>query len=335
MRRQRREAETFSLSFLDVIACGFGAVILLLIITLAFEPVTAEEKAEELQQRAADSESIREDLIRERQSLLRELEEKKRQLSRAQTQLAELGAEMQQADKQFGSAKAAAEAGMKVEEQLKAVQQTLSEEMRRLMNQPDTKPVSEDAPIGGIPVDSEYIIFVIDTSGSMKLGAWSLVVRKMQDILNTYPKVKGVQVMNDQGHYMFPTYAGQWIPDTPQRRKIIIEQLRTWVSFSTSNPAPGIVQAIRAFYRPGRPTSIFVFGDDFNGRSIDDVVSEVSRINRAGANGQNPVRIHTFGFPVLPILVNNQQGNFTRFAHLMRMLAEQNSGSFVGLNDVK
>src|SRR3546814_821279 len=141
MRIRRREAETFSLSFLDVIACGFGAVILLLIITLAFEPVTAEEKVEEIQQRAADSKAVREDLIRERQSLLRELEEKKRQLSRTQAQLAELGADLQQADQQFGSAKATAEVGMKVEEKLKAVQQTLSEEMRRLMNQPDAKPI--------------------------------------------------------------------------------------------------------------------------------------------------------------------------------------------------
>src|SRR3546814_1903808 len=52
MRIRRREAETFSLSFLDVIACGFGAVILLLIITLAFEPISAQEEVEQIKQRA-------------------------------------------------------------------------------------------------------------------------------------------------------------------------------------------------------------------------------------------------------------------------------------------
>lgn len=335
MRIRRREAETFSLSFLDVIACGFGAVILLLIITLAFAPISAQEEVEQIKQRAADSKAIREDLIRERQALQRELEEKKRQLARSQAQLAELGAELQQADRQFGSARATAEAGMKAEERLKAVQQSLSEEMQRLLAQRNEKPVATDAPIGGIPVDSEYIIFVIDTSGSMKQGAWPLVVSKMREILNSYPKVQGIQVMNDQGYYMFQSYAGQWIPDTPQRRSIILEQLRVWNSFSTSNPAQGITNAIQAFYRPDRPTSIFVFGDDFNGRSIDEVVSIVSRTNRRGNAGQSPIRIHTFGFPVLPIYTNNKVGNFTRFAHLMRLLAEQNSGSFVGLNSVK
>lgn len=333
-RIRRREAETFSLSFLDVIACGFGAVILLLIITLAFEPISAQEEVEQIKQRAADSRAIREDLIKERQTLQKELEEKKRQLAQAQAQLAELGAELQQADRQFGSAKAAADAGVKAEERLKAVQQSLSAEMQRLLAQRNEKPIATDAPIGGIPVDSEYIIFVIDTSGSMKQGAWSLVVSKMREILDSYPKVQGIQVMNDQGIYMFPTYAGQWIPDSPQRRMVILEQLRTWNIFSASNPAPGIAHAITTFYRQDRPTSIFVFGDDFNGRSIDDVISIVNRANRRGS-GQSTVRIHTFGFPVLPIYTNNKVGNFTRFAHLMRLLAEQNSGSFVGLNSIK
>ena len=334
MQIRRREAETFSLSFLDVIACGFGAVILLLIITLAFEPISAQEEVEQIKQRAADSRAIREDLIKERQTLQKELEEKKRQLAQSQAQLAELGAELQQADRQFGSAKAAADAGVKAEERLKAVQQSLSAEMQRLLAQRNEKPIATDAPIGGIPVDSEYIIFVIDTSGSMKQGAWSLVISKMREILNSYPKVQGIQVMNDQGIYMFPTYAGQWIPDSPQRRTVILEQLRTWNIFSASNPAPGIAHAITTFYRPDRPISIFVFGDDFNGRSIDDVVSIVNKVNRRGS-GQSTVRIHTFGFPVLPIYTKNQVGNFTRFAHLMRLLAEQNSGSFVGLNSIK
>ena len=205
--------------------------------------------------------------------------------------------------------------------------------MKRLLSQPDYTPPGENAPIGGIPIDSEYIIFVIDTSGSMQQGAWPLVVRKMQEVLNTYPQVKGMQVLNDQGTYMFPTYSGQWIPDTPARRAVVIDRLRTWNIFSASNPAPGIIQAIQTFYRADRPTSIFVFGDDFNGPSIDEVVHAVARLNTRDPFGRSQVRIHTFGFPVLTLLAPSQyQANFSRFAHLMRVLAEQNSGSFVGLN---
>src|SRR3546814_19405019 len=88
---------------------------------------------------------------------------------------------------------------------------------------------------------------------------------------------------------------------------IVLAQLGIWNSISASNPAPGITQAIQTFYKPGRPTSIFVFGDDFNGRSIDDVVSFVSKTNRLDNTGRSPIRIHTFGFPTLPIYTNNKE----------------------------
>ena len=43
MRRQRRrDVEAFSLSFLDCICCGFGAIILLLVLSKIYEPVIIE-----------------------------------------------------------------------------------------------------------------------------------------------------------------------------------------------------------------------------------------------------------------------------------------------------
>ncbi|NIS78034.1 MAG: VWA domain-containing protein, partial [Deltaproteobacteria bacterium] len=77
---------------------------------------------------------------------------------------------------------------------------------------------------------------IIDTSGSMHNYAWPLVVKKMDETLDIYPKVKGIQVMNDMGQYMFSRYAGKWIPDTPGRRRIILDRLRRWTPFSNSSP---------------------------------------------------------------------------------------------------
>ena len=336
MRKRRTEVQTFSLSFLDVISCGFGAIILLLVITLAFEPKTIERITSGLRELVSESVASREQLIAEHRALSRELDSKQRELARLQARLAALGSDWERVRRQQTAAQASAEASERIEEQLRSVRQSLSEEMKRLLSQPDYRPPGENAPIGGIPIDSEYIIFVIDTSGSMQQGAWPLVVQKMQEVLNTYPQVKGMQVLNDQGAYMFPTYASQWIPDTPARRAVVIDRLRTWNIFSASNPAPGIVQAIQTFYRADRPASIFVFGDDFNGPSIDEVVHAVASLNTRDPAGRSQVRIHTFGFPVLTLLAPSQyQANFSRFAHLMRLLAEQNSGSFVGLNALK
>ena len=50
MAKRRRDIEAFSLSFLDCICCGFGAIILLLVLTKIYEPVILEKTNEELAQ---------------------------------------------------------------------------------------------------------------------------------------------------------------------------------------------------------------------------------------------------------------------------------------------
>ena len=50
MAKRRRDIEAFSLSFLDCICCGFGAIILLLVLSKIYEPVVVEEAEEDLQQ---------------------------------------------------------------------------------------------------------------------------------------------------------------------------------------------------------------------------------------------------------------------------------------------
>ena len=41
-RRRGRDIEVFSLSFLDVVSCGFGAIILLLVIVKISEPAVID-----------------------------------------------------------------------------------------------------------------------------------------------------------------------------------------------------------------------------------------------------------------------------------------------------
>jgi uncharacterized protein with von Willebrand factor type A (vWA) domain len=54
--------------------------------------------------------------------------------------------------------------------------------------------------VGGIPVDSDYVIFfLIDTSGSMQGGHWDTAQAVMKEILDIYPKLKGVQIIDDNG----------------------------------------------------------------------------------------------------------------------------------------
>ncbi len=331
-RRERRPVDIFNLSFLDVVSCGFGAIILLLVIVKVAEPRVIEQLAVDLSGLILRLEqelfTIRGDTV----VLNRDLTERQEQLSVQREKLARLKGDLSSVRGQYQASKNNSEAQTVIEKQLASARQELSDEVKNMAGASYRRP--KGSPIGGIPVDSEYIIFIIDTSGSMVQGAWPLVLQKVREVLSIYPRVKGIQVMNDMGDYMYSQYAGKWITDTPARRKAIIARLAGWVPFSNSSPVEGIEAAIRRFHTQNKRISLYVFGDDFASGTIQSVVDTVERLNRSNRSGQRRVRIHTVGFPVqfgfgkLPV-------SAVRYAALMRKLAEENGGSFVGLNNTR
>ena len=326
MKRKRIEAST--LSFLDVIACGFGAIILLLVITKTAQPMILEETRIDLEGLVSKLEQqlfeVRGDtVILDRTKVSRE-----QQLSDLNKQIARLRMLVDQIKAEFESSGDDNKAVAALEEQLQSARQELND-AQVVAN---FKRPFEDTTVGGIPVDSEYIIFIIDTSGSMFNYAWDQLLVKIAETLEVYPQLKGLQVMNDMGEYMFGRFENRWIPDTPARRGAIMDRLRTWNAFSNSSPVEGITKAISTFYAPDRKISLYVMGDEFTGRSIDQVVRTVEKINRIDARGNRLVRIHAVGFPVQFLRAGNQQTTGIRFATLMRILSDENGGTFVGLN---
>ena len=332
MRPRRRDIEIFSLSFLDVICCGFGAIILLFVLSKFAEPVIVEEVSKDLQSVVARLEEELLEIRGETAVLNRELEGKKEQLSEEKKKLARLQGDLSDIQGEFSASNQHAQVQNIIEEKLASALQQLTDEMKRLLK---AQPRKVDRSVGGIPVDSEYIIFIIDTSGSMQRNAWALVQKKLAETLKVYPKVKGIQIMNDMGNYMFSQYRGQWIPDTPARRRAIISNLSTWRSFSNSSPVEGIEAAIRTFYAPDKKISLYVFGDEFSGNAIQPVIDQVDRINKATKDGTRRVRIHAVGFPVILRDRVGRGNTGERFATLMRILCQKNGGTFVGLNDTR
>jgi hypothetical protein len=330
--RQRRAPEEFSLSFLDVICCGFGAVILLLMITKTVQPQIIEASTVNLEGVVADLQEQLFEIRGETRILNRDLNAKHEQLSEYDEKIAIMRGQLASVRSRYDSIQVETNSNDVITEQLAIARQTLTAEMQRLLG---TQHLSKNNLIGGIPVDSEYIIFIIDTSGSMFSYAWERMMRELEATLSIYPEVKGIQVMNDMGQYMFSRYRGQWIPDTPGRRKVIMQNLRNWNVFSNSSPVEGITAAIRTFYDPGKKISLYVFGDEFTGESISRVVDTVDRINVEDANGNRLVRIHGVGFPVQFIRAPHLQATGIRFATLMRELTYRNGGTFVALNDFR
>ena len=332
MKRKRRGNSEIGVSFLDVICCGFGAIVLLLMITKTLDPQVIEQSEVDLSGQVADLQQKLFSLRGETTILNRQLNAKHQQLSLEKQRVAILTGELELQQTSYNQLAQQAPEAQQQKAELEIALQTMTSEMERLLGK---NYLRRNDLVGGIPVDSEYIIFIIDTSGSMFNYSWDRMMDELINTLDLYPNVKGIQVLNDMGDYMFSKYRKQWIPDTPRRRRAIINRIRRWNPFSNSSPVEGIQAAIRSFYQPDKKISIYVFGDEFSGRSIKNVVSTIARLNKKDSNNQPMVRIHAVGFPVQFARRANLQRTGIRFATLMRELTHDNGGTFVGLNDFR
>jgi hypothetical protein len=326
MGKRNRNIEAFSLSFLDCICCGFGAIILLLVLSKIYEPAILEKTEDDLNQLIA---ALQEQLFEIRGDTVqatREVGRVRLETSETKMRLQTLEKELSKIQGQFDLLDQNNPALNIDEGELRAARQRLTEEM---LNLRPFRRAPDDA-VGGIPVDSEYVIFVIDTSGSMQ-AKWTWAETKLAEVLNVYPRVKGLQIMNDNGSYMFQQYGGTWIQDTPQIRESIKARMRQWQAFSDSNPADGIAYAIETFWAPDKKISIYVFGDEFQGGSMEAVLRQIDSINVEDAEGNRRVRIHAIGFPYN--FSGTPPQSSQRFAGLMRVLCERNGGTFVALTE--
>jgi hypothetical protein len=317
-RKDRRGIEIFSLSFLDIVACAFGAIVLLLLITKSAGVATDSGDAVDQQMAALFSS-------------MDEAEALQAQIASLQGALSKQNAELETTQSLLSSASDAQTQAQsrqnitaKVVNDMRVARQSLTEEMRRMLDKSE-----QDDEVGGIPVDSEYVIFVVDTSGSMQ-QIWPQVMREISNVLDIHPTVRGFQIMNDQGQYLFDGYRREWMADTPTLRRGALDLMGSWTAFSNSDPVQGIRAAIQTFYDPEKKISIFVFGDEFNGDSVEQTVRMIDEINKPDASGERRVQIHAIGFLSEYTLMTGTGG---RFAHLMREVTRRNNGAFVALSN--
>ena len=325
--KRRREGNELSLAFLDVICCGFGAIILLLMITKISLPTILEVSLEDIAAQMAERQKEIEKILGETTVLERTRVESEENLENQLLRLRELQEELLELTSRYETVQQNTVEQAEEEADLARAKQSLTDIMISLLGE-DYR--SKNDAIGGISVDSEYVIFVIDTSGSMQTYAWPSVIQKVSEVLEIYPVVKGIQVLNDMGKYMFPRTRGEWIDDTPMRRKTIMERLRTWAIHSNSSPVEGIEEAINTYYATDKRISIYVFGDDFQGHSVENVVDRVAMVNPKDAEGNCRVRIHGVGFPVY-FNRGDAQGNVYWYGLLMRKLTVGNCGTYIAL----
>lgn len=314
MKLRKKEFEIFNLSFLDVISCGFGAVVMLVLISKTHDDVSTQDqgKVENLLKTVMSLENTISELEQTIDSQLlksNQLLTEKKQLELSTTQVSK---EIQQQQAKESSLSDSVQG-------LSLVQSTLKQAS---ISTPKTKNTERDKEVGGIPVDSDYVIFIVDTSGSMK-QIWRRVSSEIVNVLNIHPKVKGFQILNDMGTPLISGYNGKWMPDTVTRRNRVIKLFNNWAEMSNSSPVEGIQVALRKYAKPNITTSIYVFGDDYTGGSYDAVIRKISKQNSLARSGKRLAKIHGVGFV--------SAGTTNKFSILMRELSKQNGGAFLAL----
>ncbi len=315
---KRRDTNVFSLSFLDVISCGFGAVILLFVLMVGVHPVILEEEEKDLEELVKERENAIYEIRGETAIANFDLKDLIEELSEIKDKLARLRETLSIVQGQFAATKSKSILQVEEEEALLEALQELD-----LERMPDQSP---DALVGGIPADSKYVIFVIDTSGSMR-EYYALVRQKLRETLEVFPELEGIQLMNADGDYLFPATVQEWLEDSPQQRDRLVDAFGSWGNVSNSNPGPGIVRAIKDFYQEDRDISIFVMGDEMATSDADSFMRLVDRNNPRDENGRRLVRIHAMGFPTGAL----QWESGKVFSDTMRLLSQEHDGAFVGI----
>ena len=310
-----------SLSFLDVIACAFGAIVLLVLIIPIGErgvPAPVPDLANTLGQ------------------LLYNVDDVQRQISTIEHQIEEnqgivdrLSTEIASQDQQNQLLLSTIQSTITETQNVAGMTEILSEATVTLDQ--STGAMEErktiDSEVAGIPVDAEYVAFVVDTSGSM--GVIQYKVRSVLfDLLDLYPNLKGIQILNDQGFYI--ERAGSWISDSPSARDRLSQRFRSWAPFSESDPGPGIRTAIDDLYEDNMRMALFVLGDDFASADIRSYLRDLDRMIQRKNVQNGKLRVHAVAFSNFALggfLVQSPSG----FIVLMRELTEKYDGVLVGV----
>lgn len=333
---RRRPTQIFSLAFLDCICCGFGAVILIFVLSIDSRQ---KEKIEAM--------AMLQKLMAAQLAEIAKLSASKEDLSASNARIATLVTDARLKNDTIHAmmddllGKLSTE--KKGQEALLVEMDELKKEIAARQKKPevvlkDVKPT----PVG-LPVGSTHIAFVIDTSGSMRdpntNGLWSIAVRKIEEVLDTYPHLEGVQLIDADGRFiMSRSSTADWLPDSPETRDGIRRVLRRYDADTQSNPVPGIYRAMRTLFHPDDPNmkmGIYVFGDEFNASdSADTVLKRLDELNPADENGNRRITINAIGFPTTIQYTWSMGNTGLRFANLLREVCYQHGGAFIALQDL-
>ena len=319
---RRRSIEVFSLSFLDCLCCGFGAILLIFLLTIGTGQSASTATQPDLESLRAQLQALEASLRENRNALeaAQNSEQFARQIQALEAQIKELESRDQQLENELQSRTAN-----------RSQAEAEAARARRLLQ---SFPY-EDLPPIGLPSDATHVVFVVDTSGSMRnqftQQIHGAVIQQISAILDSLPAVQRIQFIDTSGQHILPNNV--WMPDTPSVRRDALQRLRNYAVLSVSDPEPGVravFQRLAKSVKSDEHMSVYVVGDDFRGNT-QGFLHKLDRLNpRDPKTGERAASINAIGFPTIqgPFLIGGLQGN-NRFANIMREIAEAHQGVLI------
>lgn len=316
--KEKKTSEVFSMSFLDIMACGFGALVLILLISEFNEVEIIENKY------TADLFFDKQIIVQTKKNQLNILDN---ELNNKINNLISIQEKLINAQNNLNNR---ADIVKSLSSLSKAKESQISIEKENI------KDSTEQVVASGIRIDSRYLIFIIDNSGSMIEGApWSRVIKEIESIIMTFPSLDGFMVMNDTGKVLVGGSGGDWLEPTQKNRSDAIKKLQNATAMTNSNPIPAIEKSINFYGRKYRDVGIFVIGDDIReNKNVDLRLLEINKINTKN-DGSKYVRINALAFLTsrrLSLQGYAFENDNIKYLTLMRELTEQNNGTLVVIN---
>tara|TARA_B100000035_G_C21012478_1_gene560292 strand:- start:711 stop:1667 length:957 start_codon:yes stop_codon:yes gene_type:complete len=314
---KRKNTEIFSMSFLDIMSCGFGAIVLILLIS--------QFKTSEVVNEVVPKVSLIE--------LEKSLETLKNENNKLEIEFRKISKKENDVNKKLKDSISFSETLMNIVTETTQENKKLSQKINK--GNSDTKNVKvEIANAGGLNVESDYIVFVIDNSGSMQeWGPWTTVISEISKIIDAFPDLKGFQVLNDQGRKMMNS-SGKWIEDTPSNRKLMKQSIKNFRGTSRSNPIDGLRIALTRYANGIDKVGIFVVGDDISlqeGERIENYYNEIQKLNTIN----NKIKARINGIAFLTVrgatrdYLDAAEAMNINFLNFINELAYENMGSVV------
>ncbi len=179
MKRRKRETEVFSLSFLDCICCGFGAVLLLFVLTVgkkadAIERVQA--KTQEIIGEMNSSIALKDKQLKENQRSLTTIRKRNREATVEVVKKKKMQTELEQELALLLSQLA-----------------SMEEELGKLLDDKENLPMQEEEPpipipnairrqyLTGFDIQGDNVLFLIEASGGMTDDVYEKAVERLSD----------------------------------------------------------------------------------------------------------------------------------------------------------